>query len=512
MAAIGVVFLHIQERLPQLGFHHWPLTGKLFLLVDFFFMLSGIVLAHVYRARFSGRFKSVDVADFLVARLARCWPMILLAAVLAFVANRVAVDVGMKPTPLDHALAGLGIEMLALSGWFDRHWLNPPSWSLTAEFTLYMVAPWLIWAVSRLPTRILWLLVLTLPLVPSVLFPLTSRTFVSETGLVPLFGEYLYFFGPEAPWFWFVKGPFILTRAIPMFLVGLAIYGLWRSNSLAHPAAHSRLPFYLCVISVVGMMAVDGPRLLILMGFVALVITSLGVGDALTRLFDIRLFRWMGDISLGIYLLHFPVLDLFEAGYVKFSGSKLDRMPISEACLFFIAAATAILLLASLLYLHYEAPVRRACRKLWRERKFAANEVSIWMPRSPEKLVAACVAVSIATVPAGIVSQGWILFELEEGGSAVLGSVQELERPRRTLLKFELQGVGHSRVPVKVSGGGDWIASIGPNRRHTLLAEIGESWSVVMQKKSIDASTPTLEVTLAGKRQALILPAGEVSR
>jgi len=145
MAAFGVVVLHLDDRLPQLLMANvTDAFGKLYLLVDFFFLLSGVVLAHIYDQRFSSAVTKDGYGDFMMARVARCMPMVVLAAVIAFAANRMLVGAQLDDTPLSTAIAAFGIEAIGMSGWFDWVWLNPPSWSLTAEFSLYLIAPWLI--------------------------------------------------------------------------------------------------------------------------------------------------------------------------------------------------------------------------------------------------------------------------------------------------------------------------------------------------------------------------------
>lgn len=71
IAALAVVSLHGAEyfRLPVQ-------PGHAYLAVDFFFMLSGFVIAHAYDARLS---RGMGVTRFLAVRLIRLQPLVLLA-------------------------------------------------------------------------------------------------------------------------------------------------------------------------------------------------------------------------------------------------------------------------------------------------------------------------------------------------------------------------------------------------------------------------------------------------
>ena len=87
IAAIAVVARHA----PFLWGEHGP-TGALsesYLAVDFFFVLSGFVLAHAYGSRFQ---HGLSNAAFMRTRLLRLYPLYLLA--LVFSSGVVAIQIG----------------------------------------------------------------------------------------------------------------------------------------------------------------------------------------------------------------------------------------------------------------------------------------------------------------------------------------------------------------------------------------------------------------------------------
>src|SRR5262245_51361113 len=76
-AALSVFLLHLLSHLqaPERPFP--PVGEAAYLAVDFFFVLSGFVLAHVYRDSWlAGTYRH---RDFLVRRFARIWPMHIVA-------------------------------------------------------------------------------------------------------------------------------------------------------------------------------------------------------------------------------------------------------------------------------------------------------------------------------------------------------------------------------------------------------------------------------------------------
>lgn len=119
-----------------------PLIRHGWIFVDFFFVLSGFVLAHAYFGRIG---HGVSRLRFIGLRLGRVYPLHLavLAAMLAMellllampgLSGREAFAPGRSVGELVAALA-----LLNSSGIVDRLVWNGPSWSIAAEFWAYIV-------------------------------------------------------------------------------------------------------------------------------------------------------------------------------------------------------------------------------------------------------------------------------------------------------------------------------------------------------------------------------------
>ncbi len=122
---------------------HFPLEGALqsapiirngWLFVDFFFVLSGFVLATVYEGRIAN---IPDTIEFVIRRFGRLWPLhvVMLGAFIAvaifqqdFSGERHSIDAIFTNIALIH---GLGMHS-------DITW-NGPSWSISIEFALYVI-------------------------------------------------------------------------------------------------------------------------------------------------------------------------------------------------------------------------------------------------------------------------------------------------------------------------------------------------------------------------------------
>jgi peptidoglycan/LPS O-acetylase OafA/YrhL len=135
-AAIMVVLFHIMGM--PIG---WADQGQYLhhaaMAVDFFFGLSGFVVAYAYDARW-GR---MSVGQFVAIRLIRLHPLVLLGALLGlasflidpFAANQKLIPLGVVLR--DFALACLLLPHAPLPNrWTDTHSLNSPAWSLLQEY------------------------------------------------------------------------------------------------------------------------------------------------------------------------------------------------------------------------------------------------------------------------------------------------------------------------------------------------------------------------------------------
>jgi peptidoglycan/LPS O-acetylase OafA/YrhL len=141
IAAIAVAFGHFETSgyLSTLA-----LASTSYRFVDFFFLLSGFVIAHSSGTRIAG---GGEAWPFLVRRIARLWPLHL-AILAAFAAYQGLL--------LAAAALGVAVPSPGFTGSFDPVWLpaniamvqawgvlpaptwNEPAWSISAEFAAYL--------------------------------------------------------------------------------------------------------------------------------------------------------------------------------------------------------------------------------------------------------------------------------------------------------------------------------------------------------------------------------------
>lgn len=242
-------------------------------LMGFFFTLSGFVIMHVYSHRIS---TIIDYIDYLQKRLARVYPLHI--ATLAF-----AILLGVLSSH-DHwwfSPKAILPNILLIHAWntTDQVSFNYPSWSVSAEFFVYLLFPVFLLAVNLLG---LW---------RALLLPLLS--------ILPIY----WFFNANGLGSWTTANyAFGCLRAVPSFLAGMVIYrlALVRFTGFVIPAwvAHG------FAVATIPMMLFGIPNILMLAVFVLVVFLLARAEPSTPGIFSTPLFRALANSSYGFYMLH----------------------------------------------------------------------------------------------------------------------------------------------------------------------------------------------------------------
>jgi peptidoglycan/LPS O-acetylase OafA/YrhL len=285
-AAAAVVLYHVDGYSGGVIGEAFPtgVTGRL--AVDFFFVLSGFVLAHVYGAAWeAGRY---DHRDFLVRRIARIWPLHLVC--LFGVASIVGAGslIGMAPpwTPTlasfaEHAALLNAVGLISENAW------NQPSWSVGAEWTAYLCFPAYLAAVSALtsPAEKLAAAAILMAGLSIAVRAVWGAELFELTGAGAI-------------------------RIIPSFFAGVALRQILSTGvgAATPPARLARMTVELLVVMALAAF-MGAPALLLWFGLLGLVylLALRGLANTGGWLRSSPLV-WLGEISYALYLVHAPVL------------------------------------------------------------------------------------------------------------------------------------------------------------------------------------------------------------
>ena len=329
VAAAGVVLYHYEGHFQPYLAQPTHYLERLHLFVDFFFVLSGFVLMHTY----GGKVVTLAAyASFMRKRLARIYPlhavMTLAFAGLGLAALALHWQVR-DPAALNPAAAPAHLLLIHAWGIGLGPALNFQSWSISAEFFVYLLFPLLAAIVLRLgPPRALLLaygigLAMTLARDALGLRPWEQTTFD--------FGN---------------------LRAVPSFLAGMAVQAFLAGRILP------RIPFalaHLAALALMGLMLVHGDELLIVALFPPLIaLIAAAERSGATSAMGRGLWLHLGDASYGVYLIHTMVI---MASLVVMRKLGLTSPAALVALALTGTGAATLLAMAS--YRWFENPARR---------------------------------------------------------------------------------------------------------------------------------------------------------
>jgi peptidoglycan/LPS O-acetylase OafA/YrhL len=327
VAALAIVIFHFME---------WIFTdfsknfiGHGFLAVDFFFCLSGFVIAYAY----DNRIKEMGVMEFFKSRLIRLHPMVFIGALiglLAFLLDPFSSHLGEYSIGKIILIFACSIFLIPLPVMSDRSFnlfgLNAPSWSLFWEYVANIFYAFILCRLSR--RVLIALAIIAAGLLCSVGF-----------GAGNLLG------GWAGSNFWHGG-----ARVFYSFLAGLLIY---RSNWIIK----NRLGFIgvailLSFAFLFPSIKKDWITELIIVLFYFPLLVSLGAGSSLSSA-SRKLCVFSGEISYPLYMSHYAAIWIF--------GAYLTVYKPGPAELTFVVIAGTILLVgfAYAIMKLYDVPVRK---------------------------------------------------------------------------------------------------------------------------------------------------------
>jgi peptidoglycan/LPS O-acetylase OafA/YrhL len=349
IAALSVVGLHLDDTIDNLigkglvpvGFDPSGVTryfDKSYLWVDFFFMLSGLLMALVYGAVLRSGFRRQDYLDFIGRRLARIYPLHLLMLLVFIGIELLKYRVPTYDAPPftgPHGPVGLLQHLLLIQGWPGGNGttFNYVSWSVSTEFLAYLLLPlllvllrWGSWTLA-IATVLAGLAVL---LWLSTVDP--ARQLNQSAGLAVL-------------------------RCLPSFGLGILIARLVETRDPALRRLGGAAGAAAALVLAVLLLHLGAPDILLIPVFAWIVLSLALDGGSVARALSWRPLHLLGLWSYSIYMVH-PLVLKVEMQVLLRSGDRLQSLPYLVAVS--AAALLVVVLLAALLFRWVEVPARRA--------------------------------------------------------------------------------------------------------------------------------------------------------
>ena len=339
VVALSVVLFHFYMFFGNEQIVAWGYLG-----VDFFFVLSGFIIARQYEAAIALR--TVTFTQFTIKRFARLWPLYLFSIALFLWVNKVfiipsgngnAVDFGIGPDFTWRIL--MQLTMLSNIGGMGQPW-NGPAWSVSVEWIVNILFFVIAWHFRRIPILLIWLACFACTV---YLMDRSPQSLHLQFAYQPLFNE-------------------TIARGIAGFCLGMLVF---RYHSLL-----PRLSFLalhgiemVLVALLVALLTFHGEHILPfgvdyplqLLVFPALILISLYKAGWIQKIFAFSPITFLGKISYSLYLLHLPL----GYAYQFMPAFQLFSKPFFG--IFFLMLLIA---LATLSYFFIEWPGRLIGRQL----------------------------------------------------------------------------------------------------------------------------------------------------
>jgi peptidoglycan/LPS O-acetylase OafA/YrhL len=315
--------------------YHGPLVAWCrngWLAVDFFFILSGFVIAHSYGNKLDGH--HLSFLEFVKLRFIRLYPMIFIGTAIGVAYNAALIIAGLhEPVGVDSfstlaAMSFLLVPVLSENPLNDLIYpMNWPVWSLFFE----IVANFLYGLFSRSMNRLVLVAII-----------LAGAAITVWGGLDV---------GAEVAGFWHGFG-----RVFSGFAMGLLLYQVWVSGKFNGPY-FGLLPLGI-ICFVLFAMPVKVTPLIYLLCLVAFSFVVLAGARLDTVGRELKWCAFLGGLSYPVYLLHGPIVSAL-AGAAK----KLNQSPLAEGAIVLLASLIITTLAAMACLKYFDIPVREWLRR-----------------------------------------------------------------------------------------------------------------------------------------------------
>jgi peptidoglycan/LPS O-acetylase OafA/YrhL len=328
LVALWVLSYHLYVLSPVPITDRFGLMQRGYLGVDFFFVLSGFVLAGAYGRKFANSFDPTRYRWFVIVRAGRMFPLhIVVTAVCVFFAWYFS-------TPFSPVQ--VGEETLLIHRWpfvpamFNA--INGPAWSISAEWFANLLFPAIV-AVTLGPKRA-WLPITVLVVSAASLAALASTKHGSlDQSLANTLAPSI--------------------RCVAEFSIGMLLY---RWQAIA--SGGDWLILVICAIGGIGLVGMLGDVVLVAVMAVLISALSVNIGVA-GKILTMRPLYWLGRVSFSIYLIHLPIINV-----VRFCLKQVGPAPGMIEVLFIVGSLGITLVVSGLTYSQVESRARNWSKKL----------------------------------------------------------------------------------------------------------------------------------------------------
>jgi len=330
IAALWVVIYHIKVHL----INYFPavviyIISKGYLAVDFFFVLSGFIIAMSYQNKVNLT-KTEEITLFFKKRIARVYPlhlfMLLCYLIIPLAYYVVGKDLGATNA---YSVDNFFLSVLLINNWGFGNGLswNIPSWSISTEFAAYLLFP-LLTLFFKFKRKIIYIFYIILSaIILEYIFTLNNTYYIGDN-----------------------IAKLSLIRCIIEFFIGMSVWNIYKNteNNLIYLSSAILFTSFLIMGGII-----KGYFSEVLFTPIALALLLFGLVSINERHRIIFLFSpvliYLGEISYSIYLSHYFIKDIFKLLFLHES-----RASIAWLISYFIT----VIIFSMVTYKYIEQPMR----------------------------------------------------------------------------------------------------------------------------------------------------------
>lgn len=344
-AAFSVVIYHFRESFGpnlDLGIAE-NFISRGYIWVDFFFLLSGFIIAYVYQEKFVQASLKV-YGKFLINRIARLYPAHIFVVGLFLVWETLTYWLvhffGFSALPFDGCmdLESFITNLFMVHNWggiFGNCSWNYPAWSISSEWLVYLLFP---------------IILFGLKVAQNGVSAFCSGTILYLVYLIIVLDDDLS-----------LQTASSAIRILMEFTIGILLYRIYLSVCTRISSQISQI---LCLGAITGSVIglhfglSDGLVLPFLAGII--LFAALSKSGIVIRVLSFRWLVFLGEASYSVYLIHAFDQRVWNSIVVRLFNNSFSS---GEAILAFVTVMAGIVVSGVLLYTFIEKPGRYWVRK-----------------------------------------------------------------------------------------------------------------------------------------------------
>jgi len=351
IAALLVILFHFDVVFSRLAAPDSPFfIRKGYLWVDFFFLLSGFIIMHVYGKSFSNGLNFQNFKQFMRARFARIYPLHIfsfLSVIALFIWYRGHYELN-AIDKINFDLKAIPTNLLLLQSMGFHKYLSwdTPSWSISTEWWMYVAFPFVLVPFRKVVAwkkrAVLLFIIIGYLFIIYYLYPLSKAASPFPSAEKNYLLDVTYDYG--------------FFRCFLGFLFGMLLYEFYRIKwGYSYLKKSGALLLSTAIIFVA--LSLKIPDIITVMIFGSIILMSAYTEGAGKLFLNLKPLVFLGDISYSLYLMHMPLLFL-----MLFLAKKYPMMistSLAVSWLYFLAYLASVMIISTLTYNFVEVPMRK---------------------------------------------------------------------------------------------------------------------------------------------------------